>query len=67
MIYQKKDHIIYFLESNEDLRNERYIYRLLHYPFINHVLEFSFPKKWLLKWYLIMKFKFLFFQINSNF
>jgi len=56
---------IYYLESNEGLRYERYIL-LLYFPFINHVLEFIFSKEWLLKWYSITKFNFLF-QINLHF
>jgi hypothetical protein len=39
-----------------------YIYLLLYYPFMNHVIQFIFSKEWSLKWYSIMKFKYVFFK-----
>ncbi len=39
---------------------------ILYYPLKNHVVEFIFPTKWLLKWYSITKCN-LFFQVNIYF
>jgi hypothetical protein len=67
MIYYKKNCIINFFKSNENSRCEIYIYILLYYLFINHVLEKKNSKEWSLKWYSMTKFKYFSFQINLYF